>query len=345
MIMSSSPRRGSAGRPRIEDVAKRAGTSAITVSRVLRQPEKVSDDTRRRVLLAVEQLGYIPDLAASGLASRRTGIVAVLVPTIANPVFAETVQGVAEMVRSEGLQILLGDYGYSDARERDLLVALAGRRPDAVICIGLVQEEAPRSVLRSLGVPVVESWDLSDDPLDMVVGFSNAQAGAAMARHMIAGGCRRLAFVGCADARASARAAGFASAAARSGLSVAFNLLTETSSLSGGARGLGRLIEEAPATDAVFFADDLLAAGALLECQRRGLDVPQRLALGGLGNMEIADALPPGITTIDVAAREIGRQAASAVLSRLRGDPQGQPKRDLGFSVVTRGSTRPAAVI
>lgn len=342
--MPDTQGRSKAGRPRIEDVARRAGTSAITVSRALRQPAKVSAETRRRVLLAIEQLGYIPDLAASGLASRRTGIVAVLLPTIANPVFAETVQGIAETMRTEGgLQILLGDYGYSDARERDLLVALAGRRPDAVICIGLVQEEAPRNLLRGLGVPVVESWDLTDNPLDIVVGFSNEQAGAAMANHMIAGGCRRLAFVGCADARASARAAGFATAAARAGLSVAVILLPDSSSLTGGALGVSRLLAEAPECDAAFFGDDLLAAGALLECQRRGIAVPGRLALGGLGNMEIAAALPPGVTTIDVAAREIGRRAAAAVLSRLRGLSDEPPRQDLGFSMLARGSTRPVA--
>ncbi len=169
-------------RPRIEDVAARAGTSAITVSRTLRQPEKVAEATRARVRLAIEQMGYIPDLVARGLASRRTGFVAVLVPTIANPVFAATVQGVADALPAEGLQLLLGDYVYSGAREHDLLRALAGRRPEGVIAVGLVADPAARGLLRALGVPVVETWDLTAAPIDLVDGFSNAAAGAAMAR-------------------------------------------------------------------------------------------------------------------------------------------------------------------
>lgn len=341
MTMASG--RGKAGRPRIEDVAERAGTSAITVSRVLRQPEKVAAATRRRVLRAVEQTGYIPDLAASSLASRRTGIIAVLVPTISNPVFADTVQGIADTVRSEGLQILLGDYGYSGARERDLLVALAGRRPEAVICIGRVQEAAPRALLRGLGVPVVESWDLSDDALDAAVGFLNSDAGAAMARHLIAGGCLHLAFAGGPDERSVARGAGFRRTNMEAGFGLPPSVRIESSSLGEGARALARLIELAPATDAVFFSDDLLAAGGLLECQRRGLSVPDRIAIAGLGNMEIAAALPPGITTVDVAAREMGRRAALLVLDRLGGRATGPARLDLGFALIARGSTRPSA--
>ena len=336
----AAQRRRASGRPRIEDVAALAGTSAITVSRTLRAPAKVTEATRGRVLRAIEQLGYIPDIAASSLASRRTGIIAVLVPTITIPVFAETVQGITDTVRAEGLQILLGDYNYSDASERELLLALAGRRPEAIISVGLVQEPAARALLRGLGVPVVESWDLTDDALDLVVGFSHAGAGGAMARHLAAGGGRRLAFVGGTDRRAAARAAGFVAAAIECGVSAAIALPTAASNLAEGARALAQVIEQAPQTDAVFLSDDMLAAGALLECQRRGLAVPDRIAIAGLGNMEISRALSPGITTIDVAAREIGRRAAQAVLARRRGEATGPAVHDLGFSLIPRGSTR-----
>lgn len=329
-------------RPRIEDVAARAGTSAITVSRTLRQPEKVAEATRARVRLAIEQMGYIPDLAARSLASRRTGFVAVLVPTIANPVFAATVQGVADALHAEGLQLLLGDYGYSGAREHDLLRALAGRRPEGVIAVGLVAEPAARGVLRALGVPVVETWDLTAAPLDTVVGFSNAAAGAAMARHFAAGGCRHFGFIGGANDRSAARGDGFAAAAAALGLPAPVQVEVGPSRLAEGAAGLARLLDRAGRTDAVFSADDVLAAGALLECQRRGIDVPGRIAIGGLGDMELARALPPGLTTIDVAAEAIGRAAARAVLARRRGAAGGPAVQDLGFTLIARGSTRPA---
>src|ERR687886_79689 len=159
--------------PRIEDVAAMAGTSPITVSRTLRYPDKVAPQTRSRVLAAIETLGYVPNLAASSLASHRSGIVAVLVPTIANSIFAETIQGVSDAVAAAGLQILLGDYGYSPERERRLLQALVGRRPEAVVVVGVVRSGGLRRLLKSLAVPVIETWDLTRDPVDTVIGFSN----------------------------------------------------------------------------------------------------------------------------------------------------------------------------
>ena len=195
--------------PRIEDVARLAGTSPITASRVLHRPEMVSARTRARVHAAVEQLGYIPNLAASSLASRRSGIVAVLVPTIGNSIFADTVRGVSDAVADLGLQILLGDYGYSVERERALLRTLAGRQPEAMVIVGLVEAPRERALLKDLSIPVIETWDLTDQPIDTVVGFSNAEAGAKVARHFLATGRRHLALASGPDARSTARCHGF----------------------------------------------------------------------------------------------------------------------------------------
>src|SRR5919197_5429591 len=127
-------RKTRAGRqPRIEEVAALAGIATITVSRALRRPEKVAPATRARVMAAVEKLGYIPNLAASSLASRRSGIVAVVVPTIANSVFADTVQGLSDVVTARGLQLLLGQSAYSEKAERALLAAVIGRQPDGIV--------------------------------------------------------------------------------------------------------------------------------------------------------------------------------------------------------------------
>src|SRR5690348_759301 len=152
-IMEPVRRRGT--RPRIEDVAALAGTSPITVSRALRDPSKVAPATRMRIEAAVEELRYIPNLSASSLASRRSGIVAVLVPTIGNSIFAETVQGVADAIGAAGLQLLLGDYGYSDARESTLVRALIGRQPEALVVVGVVRDPVLRRLLSGLAVPVV----------------------------------------------------------------------------------------------------------------------------------------------------------------------------------------------
>ncbi|HUN47571.1 MAG TPA: LacI family DNA-binding transcriptional regulator, partial [Stellaceae bacterium] len=304
-------------RPRIEDVAALAGTSPITVSRVLRAPGKVAPATRAKVAAAIEQLGYIPNLSASSLASRRSGIVGLLVPTIDNSIFAATVQGMSDAVADAGLQLLLGDFRYSEEGERALVRALIGRQPEALVVVGVVRDRALRQMLQSLAIPVVETWDLTDDPIDTVVGFSNEAAGAAMARHLLDCGRRRLAFVGGPDHRAQARRAGFAAVLERAGAAPPVSREIDAISIAAGRGALAATLEETPAIDAVFFATDVLAVGGLMECQHRGIAVPERLAIAGLGDLEIARELSPSLTTVRIPAYEIGRRAGEVVATRL----------------------------
>jgi LacI family gluconate utilization system Gnt-I transcriptional repressor len=326
------------GRPRIEEVARRAGTAAITVSRVLREPDKVAPATRARVMAAVEALGYIPNLSASSLASRRSGIVAVVVPTVGNSIFTETIQGISDAVTAGGLQLLLGDSGYSAEREHALINAVAGRQPEALAIIGVVRRPETRVLLANLGVPVVETWDLTDDPVDTVVGFSNRHAGRAAADFLLARGHRRIGYIGGPDERARARLDGCRLALASAGLPPPASLvIDEPVSVGAGRRALARLLDDAPEIGAVFFATDVLAVGGLLECQRRGIAVPGGLALIGLGDRESPDELRPALTTVRVPSYEIGRRAGEIILARLTG--AGAPRIvDLGFSIQERDS-------
>jgi LacI family transcriptional regulator, gluconate utilization system Gnt-I transcriptional repressor len=326
-------------RPRIEEVAARARTSPITVSRALRQPGKVAPQTLARILAAVDALGYVPNASASSLASRRSGILAVLVPTIGNSIFSETVRGVADAVGDADLHLLIGDYGYSDDKERRLVRALIGRQPDALVVIGAVHDAAMRDALRRLGSPVVETWELSDDPVDAVVGFSNFDAGAAVARHFVARGRQRCAFVGGSESRATARRTGFTAALTSAGAAPPEIATTTDISIGTGRRALGDILARAPAIDAVFFATDVLAVGGLLECRDRGIAVPERMALVGLGNLEIGRELQPALTTIEVPAHEMGRRAGQLILARLAGEQAAVRIVDLGFSLLARGTT------
>lgn len=335
--MKSGPQRVT--KPRIEDVAARAGTSPITVSRVLREPERVAPATRERVTAAIAALGYIPNLAASGLASRRSGIVGLLVPTIDNTVFAATVQALGDTVATAGLQILLGDFRYSDEGERRLVRALVGRQPEALVVIGVVRDEALRAMLQQLAIPVIETWDLTRNPVDTVIGFSNRKAGAAMARHFLARGRRHFGFVGGRDDRAQARGAGFASVLREAGLPPPVVETVGGSAIAQGREGLDRILSTRPEADAVFFSTDMLAVGGLIECRHRGLAVPERIAIAGLGDQEIGRELAPTLTTVQVPAEGIGRRAGEIVLSRLRGEPVGKRVLDLGFSILERRST------
>ncbi len=195
----SSSRAGAT--PTLIDVARVAGVSPITVSRTLGRPEAVAPATRRRVLEAVRATAYVPNLAAGSLASSRSRLVAIFLPTIANSIFADTVQALTERLAVAGYQTLLGLTGYSAEQEEHLLEAVLGRRPDGIVLTGTEHSQVSRERLARVGIPLVEVWDLCAKPLDMLVGFSHEAVGAAVAQYLLGKGYRRVSLVSLDDPR------------------------------------------------------------------------------------------------------------------------------------------------
>lgn len=325
------------------EVAAHAGVSQMTVSRALRTPEKVTAATRERVRVAIAALDYVPDLVAGGLAARRSRLVAVVVSTLESSIFAATVEGLDATLRERGYAVLLGSSGYSRDEEEDLLRAVLGRRPDGVVLTASVHTPGARRLLGSAGIPVVEAWELPASPLDLAVGFSNRAAGAAMTRALHGWGYRRIAFLGvdaAGDERAQLRRAGYRDAVGALGVGPPREVLlpAPVSRVTDGRAALDLLLRDHPDSDAAFCVVDGLAAGVLLACRRRGIDVPGRLAVAGFGGFEIAEPDALDITTLAVPGREIGRQAGAMLLARLEGEAPTAPTLDVGFTVIRRGS-------
>lgn len=328
---------------KMEDVARLAGVSSITVSRVLNQPDKVAASTRDRVLAAVEATGYIPNGVAGSLASRRTRVIAALVPTITNSIFADTIDGLADVLRPAGYQLLLGATGYSLDEESRLVGAILAQRPAGLLATGLQHQAAARTLLRATDIPIVETWNVDGEPVDMAVGFSNFRACYAMVETLAGLGARRIGFVSApttANDRAEQRLRGYRAAVRDLGLDTAATLEREAKfSFHAGAERLVELLEARPDVEAIFFANDILAIGALLECQRRGIRVPEDLAIAGFDDVELAAQVNPGLTTVRIPRYGIGREAARMLLRRLDGDTVAPSVVDLGFEIVARGST------
>ncbi|MBG7618544.1 LacI family DNA-binding transcriptional regulator [Herbaspirillum sp. AP02] len=323
-----------------EDVARAAGVSHITVSRVINTPEKVAPATRERVEAFISSMGYIPNMLAGGLASRRTRIVAAIVPTISHSIFAETVRGLSEQLSLQGYQLLLGQTNYSEEAETGLVEAFIGRRVDGLVLTGVQHSVRTRQRLRAAGIPVVETWDLTPQPIDMLVGFDNHAAGYAMGQYLHRKGYRRMAFVGGEDPRGLARFAGMREALlTQSAPEPAHLVMPMGSFLQAGREAICRLLALEPAIDAAFFSNDVLAAGAALECARRAIAVPQRIALAGFANLEIAPEVLPALTTVQISAHQIGLTAAEMLLTRFEGDAVAQPVCDLGYAILERDST------
>ncbi|WP_454723065.1 LacI family DNA-binding transcriptional regulator [Delftia acidovorans] len=323
----------------LHDVAEAAGVSLITASRALGNPAIVSEKTRERVRQAVEATGYIPNLLAGGLKSRRSRMVAGVVPALSVSQFLPTVQSLTATLAQEGYQLLLGQTFYDEQREEEVLNAMIGRQPDGIVMMGLVQSDKARERLRRTGIPVVETWDFSDRPLDMVVGFSHLKVGSALAGYFLSRGLQRVGMATGSDHRAQQRREGFLAAWGREVPTVT---VSAPGSLELGRQALGQLLAQQPDLQAVVCSSDMLAHGILVEAQARGLRVPVDLAVSGFGNADFAAHLLPSLTTVHVDGPGIGRLAAELVLARCKGQSAGRSAFDLGFELIERDSTRRA---
>jgi len=332
-------RRGS-GAVTLHDVARMAGVAPITASRALNTPQQVSAEVLQRVKDAVARTGYVPNRMAGALASARSRLVAAVVPTIAGPVFLQTIQALTETLAEHGYQLMLGQSGYADNREDDLLEAIVGRRPDGIVVTGVMHSPAARKRLVACGIPVVETWDLTPTPIDMLVGFSHPDVGSRVAGFLHAKGRRRLGIVLGDDERATRRLAAFEAQARSLGLApVLAERVPAPTTMRSGREALARLLQHEAPPDAVFCSSDLLALGVLTEAQARGIAVPDQLAIVGFGDLEFAADVHPALTSVQINGAQIGRQAARFILDRVEGRAEGPPVVDIGFSIIERQTT------
>lgn len=308
--------------PTMADVAREAGVTPMTVSRALRSDGVVSEATRDRVRSAADKLGYVLDSTAAGLSSRRSGFVAVVIPTINNSNFAETVQGITDRLRGSKLQVLLGYTNYSVEEEERVVESMLERRPEAIVVTGGQHTDKTRRMLTKAAIPVIEIWDTPSDPIDQVVGFSNVSAGRLMTEMLFRKGYRNVAFIGggtTLDSRGADRRRGYEQSvrAAGHGEPKVIAYGAPPISIRHGARALEQLMDTWPDVDAVLCVSDLMALGVLSACLRRGMQIPRDIAIAGFGNYDVSEFAVPSLTTIDVEARKVGTTTAEVVLSCL----------------------------
>jgi LacI family gluconate utilization system Gnt-I transcriptional repressor len=337
-------------RTRLQDVARAAGVSTMTVTRVLREPAKVAEATRRRIEQILRETGYTPDLVARGLASQRSGLVAAIVPLLTNSLIAEIVQGLTDTLRAHGLHLLLGVSGFSVEEEEVLVRTFLSRRIDGLYLTGTIRAPATVRMLEQAGIPVVEAGNLGASPIDMAVGYSNVDAARAVTEHLMARGYDPIGYIGAtpqANDRARDRRRGFEAAFAAAARPSRPELCVETSlDIAAGAAAMAALLAVPAPPRAVFCSADVLAVGALLECQRRGLAIPARIAIAGFDDLDIAAQVVPALTTLRVPRYELGRRAGEMICTRLAGAAPAERVVDVGYALGRRasaGATSPSA--
>ncbi|CAO3378057.1 Gluconate utilization system Gnt-I transcriptional repressor [Azospirillum argentinense] len=333
------------------DVAAAAGVSAMTVSRALRRPDTVSEEVRARVEEASRRLGFVPSRVASALASARTMTVAVLIPSLTNAVFIDLLAGVQETLSPQGYQPLIGITGYGPEAEERVLRTQLAHDPDGVILSGLDHTPGTWELLRGLTIPVVHTMDLMaegahDDCPVQTVGFSQFEAGYAVGAHLAARGRRRIGLIaGQLDPRTRQRCDGWRQALRDAGRhDPALELMVpDATSVALGAELLERALATHPDTDALFLCNDDLAQGALFQCARLGIPVPERLAVAGFNDLAGAAWTVPPLTTVATPRRAIGVEAARLLIAgmadRTPKDRENPRRVDLGFRLMVRETT------
>lgn len=315
------------GPVRMADVARLAGVSKMTVSRVL-TGQHVGSETRARVLRVVEETGYVADAGAGALSSGRSNFVVVLVPSLSSSNFSDMVRGINDVVETRNMQLLLGNTDYLLEREEALLRTLLRYQPRGIVLAGGHHTGEARSLLTRARIPVIETWELPRQPVDRVVGFSNAEAASAMAHYLYERGYRRIGFVSSAsklDLRGIARRRGYLKAVRAAGRHEPRDIthtewttnMAHGAAMGHGAAALAQLLERWPDTDAVMCASDIHAFGLIMACHRRGLSVPRDIAVAGFGDFEVSRHCYPTITTVSVDAYGIGHAAGESLLTAI----------------------------
>ena len=327
---------------RLTEVAALAGVSPITASRFFRDPAALSPGKRARVESAARELGYVPNLAARALASQRTEVIGVLIPSLTNNVFSDVLRGIYDALEGSRYSIQLANTRYSIFQEERLLRLFLAQKPSGLVVTGIDQTAESRSVMESVDCPIVQIMEIGPDPVDMMIGFSHASACRAAISHLFAQGCRRIGFLGARmDPRVQRRLDGYISImkeASRYDPRLVVTTPLPTSVTLGGAL-FADLLSKSPDADAVFCANDDLALGVLFECQRRQISVPDQMAIVGFNDLEFMASAVPTLSSVRTNRYEMGRDAAMMVIASLEGRRPERPVVDLGFKVMERQSS------
>ncbi|GEO17191.1 LacI family DNA-binding transcriptional regulator [Microvirga aerophila] len=326
-------------RATLEDVAALAKVSTATVSRFLNNPGALTASTAERVREAVEAIDYVPNLLAGGLASKRSRIIATLVPSIAESIFNDTIEAMVGALTEDGYMPLLGLTKSNDAHMGELIDTILARQAEALILTGQLTDVFTRERLRRVQITVIETWGLPDDPIDVAVGFSHRAVGEEIARFILDRGYRRPFLVVPDSQRSGLRRSGFVDVwNAAGGAKVTELSMPVPSCFSQGRLVFRRMLEMQRRPDVVICGSDMLAQAIMIEASAAGLRIPDDLAVIGFGNLAVAAAMRPTMTTIDVDGTRIGREAVALLRRRAAGNESESRSIDVGFRIIARES-------
>lgn len=321
-------------RPSLQDIADRVGITKMTVSRFMRHPEMVSEQTRLKISTAVKESGYIHNRAPAMLAQASSKAIAILLPSLSNQVFANFTQGVEFITNQRGYEVLISHFAYNEQTEERKVAAMLSYHVDGIILTGTTHTEQTQKMLRMANIPVVEAMELTENPIDMVVGLDHELAAYTAVKAMLTSGKKNVAYFGARlDNRTQLRIQGYDRAISEFGAKKYHFLTQQHSSYTLGKELLEQALLQCPSLDAVFCTNDDIAIGTILACNRMGIIVPGEIAVIGYNALDIGQAITPTLTSINTPRYKIGEKSAKILLDSIEGKPSKQKIFDLGFTL------------
>lgn len=331
----------------LAEVARAAGVSKMTASRVLRQEGGYTDKTKAKVMAHVDRLGYLPNRLATVFAGDQSStFIGVSIPDLGNEVFAQVLESIDRKLGSFGHQTVLGLTQHTQEEEENWIRTVLSWQPAGLILTGRSHSVRSLEMLKNAGIPVVEIWDLNSSPLDMSVGINHFDCGYDMGRFLIGCGYRALGFVGTSHNTANAATArleGFTKAVEDGGGKVTRQLcLHDTASFYPGYYGTEQLLASGKPIECIFYQNDSMAFGGLQYCDKAGLDVPGQMGIAGWGDLPIASVLKKRLTSVHVPHLKLGQAAGEMMIARLSGEPV-PTCRDIGFHLIPGATVKTPA--
>jgi LacI family gluconate utilization system Gnt-I transcriptional repressor len=321
-------------RPTMQDVANIVGVTKMTVSRYLRDPSQVSTKMQKSIAITLEELGYIPNRAPDLLSNAKSHAIGILVPSLTNLVFAEVIRGIETITKKAGYQTMLAHYGYSAELEEERISFLLSYHIDGLILSESQHTPKTLKMIETAGIPVIEMMDTISPAIEQSVGIDNFEASYQMVSTMIGKGYKNIVYMGARlDARTRLREQGYKKAMQENALHSKSIMTEATSSFSLGAELLKQTLAQYPDTNGIFCTNDDLAIGTVYECQRRGIKIPQQIAIAGFHGHDIGSSMVPKLASVVTPREKIGNVTAEQLIARINGQEVDQKVIDLGFEI------------
>ncbi len=308
----------------LSDVARHANVSTATVSRVLNTPEKVAEQKRLQIQAAIDELGYIPDGAARALASRHTKTIGAVVPTLDNAIFAAGIQALQSRLKRLGYTLIVASHEYDLTEELHEVKTLIRQGIEGIMLVGTGHAPQLQNILEGKKIPYVYCWTSDPSSTQPYIGFDNKRAAKKITEYLLDLGHTKLAVVSGHtenNDRATQRLSGTQEAMTARGLSLPHEMILERSySVKQGREAMRILLQSSVLPTAVICGNDVLALGALSECQAAGIQIPEEISITGFDDLDMSSQLIPALTTMHVPSAEMGKRAAEFLVARINGE-------------------------